>query len=92
MQVCHGKLAPIRRVQPGDRVAYYAPTVTMGGKDTCQSLCPSGSCFPVNPIRFATPGRPKARRPPRGKRSTRSGKRGGHVEYGWGLCAQPPKY
>jgi len=27
MQVCHGQCAPLRRVQPGDRVAYYAPTL-----------------------------------------------------------------
>ena len=33
MQVCHGKCAPLKRVAPGDRVAYYAPTITMGGKD-----------------------------------------------------------
>ena len=33
MQVCHGKVAPLQRIRPGDRVAYYAPTVTMGGKD-----------------------------------------------------------
>ena len=25
MQVGHGKLAPLKRVQPGDRVAYYSP-------------------------------------------------------------------
>ena len=30
MQVCHGKVAPLQRIRPGDRVAYYAPTVTMG--------------------------------------------------------------
>lgn len=29
MQVCHGKRAPLQRVQPGDRVAYYAPTITL---------------------------------------------------------------
>ncbi len=25
MQVCHGKAAPLRRLRPGDRVAYYSP-------------------------------------------------------------------
>lgn len=25
MQVCHGKAAPLRRIKPGDRVAYYSP-------------------------------------------------------------------
>ena len=38
MQVGHGKCAPLKRVMPGDRMAYYAPTITMGGKDKCQSL------------------------------------------------------
>ena len=42
MQVCHGKCAPLQRVQPGDRVAYYAPTVTMGGKDKCQCFVSIG--------------------------------------------------
>ncbi len=26
MQVCHGKAAPLRRITPGDAVAYYSPT------------------------------------------------------------------
>ncbi len=26
MQVCHGKAAPLRRIQPGDRVVYYSPS------------------------------------------------------------------
>ena len=26
MQVCHGKAAPLRRIQPGDGVVYYSPT------------------------------------------------------------------
>ncbi|OYU43172.1 MAG: EVE domain-containing protein [Burkholderiales bacterium PBB4] len=42
MQVCHGKVAPLKRVQPGDRVAYYAPATTMGGKDKLQSFVSIG--------------------------------------------------
>ena len=42
MQVCHGKRAPIARLRPGDRVTYYAPTVTMGGKDRCQCFVSIG--------------------------------------------------
>ncbi|HKT17823.1 MAG TPA: EVE domain-containing protein [Stellaceae bacterium] len=38
IQVSHGKLAPLKRIAPGDRVAAYAPTVTMGGKDKCQAF------------------------------------------------------
>lgn len=52
MQVCHGKLAPIRRVRPGDRVAYYAPTVTMGGKDTCQCFVSIGIVGSGEPYAF----------------------------------------
>ena len=52
MQVCHGKLAPIRRVQPGDRVAYYAPTVTMGGADKCQSFISIGRVRQGAPYAF----------------------------------------
>jgi len=42
MQVCHGKGAPLRRVQPGDRVAYYSPTETYGGKDRLQAFTAFG--------------------------------------------------
>jgi EVE domain len=52
MQVCHGKRAPLARVQPGDRVAYYAPTVTMGGKDKLQSFVSIGVVLPVEPYSF----------------------------------------
>jgi EVE domain len=52
MQVCHGKLSPIRRVQPGDRVAYYAPTVTMGGQDKCQSFVSIGIVKLGDPYAF----------------------------------------
>jgi hypothetical protein len=52
MQVCHGKLGPIQRVQPGDRVAYYAPTLTMGGKDKCQSFVSIGIVQPGQPYLF----------------------------------------
>jgi hypothetical protein len=29
MQVCHGRAAPLRRIRPGDRVAYYSPRERM---------------------------------------------------------------
>jgi len=38
MQVCHGRVGPLRRVLPGDRVAYYAPTVAFRGKDKYQAF------------------------------------------------------
>ena len=52
MQVCHGKCAPLKRVQPGDRVAYYAPTVTMGGNDSLQSFVSLGLVLPGEPYAF----------------------------------------
>lgn len=42
MQVCHGKAAPLRRVRPGDRVVYYAPTETFGGADRLQAFVAIG--------------------------------------------------
>lgn len=42
MQICHGKSGPLNRVQPGDRVVYYSPTVTMGGKDRLQRFVAIG--------------------------------------------------
>lgn len=42
MQVCHGKAAPLRRTRPGDRVIYYSPTETFGGKDRLQAFTAIG--------------------------------------------------
>ncbi len=42
MQVCHGKRGPLARLQAGDRITYYAPTLTMGGKDRCQCFVSIG--------------------------------------------------
>ncbi len=52
MQVCHGKCAPLKRVQPGDRVVYYAPTVTMGVKDKLQHFVSIGLVLPGVPYAF----------------------------------------
>ena len=52
MQVCQGKRTPLVRVQPGDRVAYYAPTLTMGGKDKLQSFVSIGVVQPIEPYSF----------------------------------------
>ena len=52
MQVCHGKVAPLRRMQPGDRVAYYAPTVTIGGSDRLQAFVSVGLVKPGDPYAF----------------------------------------
>lgn len=56
MQVCHGKLAPLKRVSPGDRVAYYAPTVGYGAKDSFQSFVSIGIVQSGEPYAFDTGG------------------------------------
>lgn len=52
MQVCHGKCAPLKRLRPGDRVVYYAPTRTMGGKDKVQAFVSAGLVQPGCPYAF----------------------------------------
>jgi len=42
MQVGHGKAAPLRRLAPGDRIAYYAPSETLGGRDGLQCFTAIG--------------------------------------------------
>jgi EVE domain len=42
MQVCHGKAASLRRISPGDRVAYYSPTETFKGKNHLQAFTAIG--------------------------------------------------
>ena len=46
MQVCHGKAAPLRRVQPGDRIAYYSPSELMRKPDGLQSFTAYGIVQP----------------------------------------------
>jgi hypothetical protein len=42
MQVGHGKLAPLKRIAAGDRIAYYSPTTALGGTDRLQSFVSIG--------------------------------------------------
>ena len=42
MQVNHGKLAPLCRIQPGDRIVYYSPSTVMKGNDRLQSFTAIG--------------------------------------------------
>jgi hypothetical protein len=42
MQVCHGKSGPLRRLKPGDRVAYYSPTERFRGSDRLQCFTAFG--------------------------------------------------
>ena len=47
VQACHGKSAPLRRIKPGDRVAYYSPTVTFNRNgprgEVCQAFTAVGT-------------------------------------------------
>lgn len=52
MQVCHGKRSPLQRMAPGDRVVYYAPTRTMGGKDKVQAFVSAGVVLERAPYPF----------------------------------------
>ena len=52
MQVNHGKLAPLRRIKPGDLVAYYSPSTAFGGKDKLQSFTAIGRVKAGEPYEF----------------------------------------
>ena len=52
MQVGHGKLAPLKRVKPGDRVACYAPIERLGDAAKLQSLVSIGLVQPGEPYAF----------------------------------------
>ncbi|MEJ8849937.1 EVE domain-containing protein [Variovorax rhizosphaerae] len=49
MQVGHGKGAPLKRITPGDRVAYYSPATVFGGTDKLQSFVSIGVVQPGEP-------------------------------------------
>ncbi len=49
MQVGHGKMAPLKKVSPGDCVAYYSPTVVYGVKDNFQRFVSIGIVQPGEP-------------------------------------------
>lgn len=42
MQVHHGRAAGLKRIKPGDRIAYYSPTGAFGGKDKLQAFTAIG--------------------------------------------------
>ena len=52
MQLGHGKAAPLKRIKPGDRVVYYSPTVTLGGKDKLQAFTAIGTVKDREPYVF----------------------------------------
>lgn len=52
MQLGHGKAAPLKRVKPGDRIVYYSPTATLGGKDKLQAFTAIGTVKDGEPYVF----------------------------------------
>ena len=42
MQVNHGKAAPLKRIKPGNLVAYYSPLVTYGGSEKLRAFTAIG--------------------------------------------------
>ncbi len=52
MQVCHGKAAPLRRIQPGDGVTYYSPTRELGGKVPYRAFTAVGIVTEEEPFLF----------------------------------------
>ncbi|EFR0233231.1 EVE domain-containing protein [Salmonella enterica] len=52
MQVCHGKATPLRRVKPGDRVAYYSPTLEFGSNKKLQVFTAIGIVKAGEPYQF----------------------------------------
>jgi len=41
-QVCHGKAGPLNRMEEGDWIVYYSPTIKFGQKEPCQSFTAIG--------------------------------------------------
>jgi EVE domain len=52
MQVGHGKHAPLKRISPGDRVAYYAPSLAIGSRDRLQNFISIGIVQPKEPYQI----------------------------------------
>ncbi|MEO7888138.1 EVE domain-containing protein [Polaromonas sp.] len=52
MQGCHGKCAPLKRLQPGDRIAYYSPSLAFGGQDKLQKFVSLGVVREGEPYAF----------------------------------------
>jgi hypothetical protein len=51
IQVSHGKAAPLRRIQPGDRVVFYSPTEAFRGKDRLRAFTAIGIVKQGEPYR-----------------------------------------
>lgn len=52
MQVGHGKRAPLMRIHPGDRVAYYSPAQQLGAREPLQAFTAIGVVRDGEPYEF----------------------------------------
>ncbi len=52
MQVCHGKVAPLRRIKPGDFVVYYSPVEIFQSKERLQAFTAIGRVRAGAPYAF----------------------------------------
>jgi hypothetical protein len=53
MQVCHGKGAPLRRLQKGDIVVYYSPAEVFGSKQAYQAFTAIGTVLARAPYQVS---------------------------------------
>lgn len=53
IQVCHGKAGPLQRMNAGDWIIYYSPTIRLGEKTPCQSFTAIGEVKERKPYLFA---------------------------------------
>jgi hypothetical protein len=51
-QLCHGKASAVRRLSPGDWIAYYSPRSQMKGGETVQAFTAIGRVKPGEPYAF----------------------------------------
>ncbi|HEY0062613.1 MAG TPA: EVE domain-containing protein [Telluria sp.] len=49
MQVCHGKAGPLRRIRPGDCVAYYSPSERFGERRPLRAFTAIGRVLERDP-------------------------------------------
>lgn len=52
MQVCHGKIAPLKRIKPGDWVIYYSPNEIFEIKSPCRQFTAIGIVQPGEPYQY----------------------------------------
>lgn len=52
MQVCHGKAGPLRRIRPGDGIAYYSPTIAFGSRVPYRAFTACGTVRDGDPYPF----------------------------------------